>query len=164
MKQDLLTRTYLDLRERLRGSAARILGSGSAADDALQEAFYRLWRRRYPVKSSSEAEALLQTAVRHVAVSQWRHERKTGAFPENFRETVAEDSSGPEGKERMLLAVREAVEHRLNEVQRYIVRRKEFASVSLEEIARELEPAAVRMNLSRARKVILEIYQSYGEI
>ena len=107
-----------------------------------------------------------QTAVRHVAVSQWRHERKTGAFPENFRETVAEDSSGSEGKERMLLAVRDAVEHRLNEVQRYIVWRKEFASVSLEEIARELdmEPAAVRMNLSRARKVILEIYQSYGEI
>ena len=48
------------------------------------------------------------------------------------------------------------IESELTETQRYILEEKEYGGRTLEEIARELgmEPAAVRMQLSRARKTL----------
>ncbi|MDE7335203.1 MAG: sigma-70 family RNA polymerase sigma factor, partial [Muribaculaceae bacterium] len=44
MSQDILTSTFLRLRGRLRATARRVLADDSSADDALQEAFFKLWQ------------------------------------------------------------------------------------------------------------------------
>ena len=67
---------------------------------------------------------------------------------------VVEDSPDPEEKERVYDELKRKIDSELTSTQKYILEEKEFGGRTLEEIARELkmEPAAVRMQLSRARK------------
>ena len=151
---DILTETYQRIRLRLKAGAGRLLADAEAAEDALQDAFVRLWGR-YEVRSGREAEALLTRTVRNVSIDQLR-KRKTvplsGDLPE---EDVGEN------REALFRRVEEMVDTELTDLQRLIIRRDEYESVTLVKIAEELgmQPPAVRMQLSRARKTIREQYR-----
>ncbi len=58
--------------------------------------------------------------------------------------------------------VEELIDKQLSPIQRLILRKKEYEEESIEEIAKELDmqQAAVRMQLSRARKIIRECYRN----
>ncbi len=151
---DILTETYQRIRQRLQVGAGKLLADAEAAEDALQDAFVRLWGR-YEVRSGREAEALLTRTVRNVSIDQLR-KRKTvpiaGDLPE---EDVGEN------REALFRRVEEMVDSELTDLQRLIVRRHEYEGLTLERIAEELgmQPPAVRMQLSRARKTIREQYR-----
>ena len=151
---DILTETFQRIRLRLKARAGKVLTDAEAAEDALQDAFLKLWGR-YPVRNEKEAEALLTRTVRNVSIDQLR-KRKTvpleGDLPE---EDVGED------RETRFLRVEEMVDTVLTDIQRKIIQRHEYEGVTLERIAEELgmQPPAVRMQLSRARKTIREQYR-----
>ena len=151
---DILTETYQRIRQRLQVGAGKLLADAEAAEDALQDAFVRLWGR-YEVRSGREAEALLTRTVRNVSIDQLR-KRKTvpiaGDLPE---EDVGEN------REALFRRVEEMVDSELTDLQRLIVRRHEYEGLTLERSAEELgmQPPAVRMQLSRARKTIREQYR-----
>ena len=67
----------------------------------------------------------------------------------------------PEMSKYMLKQVEEMVTTALTDIQRQIIRRHEYEGVTLEKIAEDLgmQPPAVRMQLSRARKTIREQYR-----
>ena len=150
---DILTETYQRIRLRLKAKAGKVLSDAEAAEDALQDAFIRLWGR-YEVKSEREAEALLARTVRNVSIDELR-KRKTvplvGDMPEETREN----------REALFRRVEKMVDTQLNDLQKLIIRRHEYEGVTLEKIAEELgmQPPAVRMQLSRARKTIREQYR-----
>ena len=123
------------------------------AEDALQDAFVRLWGR-YQVRSEREAEALLTRTVRNVSIDQLR-KRKTVPLAMDLPEERTEN------REALFRRVEEMVDTELTDLQRLIIRRHEYESVTLERIAEELgmQPPAVRMQLSRARKTIREQYR-----
>jgi RNA polymerase sigma-70 factor (ECF subfamily) len=151
---DILTDTYQRIRLRLKAGAGKMLQDAEAAEDALQDAFVKLWGR-YPVRNEREAEALLTRTVRNVSVDQLR-KRKTvpleGDLPE---EDVGEN------RETLFRRVEQMVDTELTDQQRLIIRRHEYDGITLEKIAEELgmQPPAVRMQLSRARKTIREQYR-----
>ena len=151
---DILTETYQRIRQRLKVGAGKLLADTEAAEDALQDAFVRLWGR-YQVRNSREAEALLTRTVRNVSIHQIR-KRKTvplaGDLPE---EDVGEN------REALFRQVEEMVDNELTDLQRRIIRFHEYEGLTLEKIAEELgmQPPAVRMQLSRARKTIRELYK-----
>ena len=151
---DILTETYQRIRQRLKVGAGKLLADAEAAEDALQDAFVRLWGR-YEVRSGREAEALLTRTVRNVSIDQLR-KRKTVPLSGDLPE---EDVS--ENREALFRRVEEMVDTELTDLQRLIIRRHEYESVTLEKIAEELgmQPPAVRMQLSRARKTIREQYR-----
>ena len=151
---DILTEAYQRIRQRLKAVAGRMLSDAQAAEDALQEAFLRLWGR-YEVRSDREAEALLIRTVRNVSIDQIR-KRKT----EPLSVDLPEEDDG-EHREALFRRVEEMVDTELTDLQRLIIRRHEYESVTLEKIAEELgmQPPAVRMQLSRARKIIREQYR-----
>lgn len=64
-------------------------------------------------------------------------------------------------KEELFLEVEEIINRQLSPMQRQILREKEYEGKSIEEIADglQMQPTAVRMQLSRARKTIRECYQ-----
>ena len=150
---DILTETYQRIRQRLRAGAGKMLSDAEAAEDALQDAFVQLWGR-YQVRSEREAEALLTRTVRNVSIDQLRR-RKTvplvGDLPEETREN----------REALFRRVEKMVDTQLNDLQKLIIRRHEYEGVTLDKIAEELgmQPPAVRMQLSRARKTIREQYR-----
>ena len=150
---DILTETYQRIRERLRAGAGKMLSDAEAAEDALQDAFVRLWGR-YQVRSEKEAEALLTRTVRNVSIDQLR-KRKTVPLVADLPEEVGEN------REALFRRVEEMVDTELTDLQKLIIRKHEYESVTLEKIAEELgmQPPAVRMQLSRARKTIREQYR-----
>ena len=150
---DILTETYQRIRQRLKAGAGKMLSDADAAEDALQDAFVRLWGR-YQVRSEKEAEALLTRTVRNVSIDSLR-KRKTVPLAGDLPEEAEEN------REALFRRVEEMVDTELTDLQKLIVRRHEYESVTLEKIAEELgmQPPAVRMQLSRARKTIREQYR-----
>ena len=151
---DILTETYQRIRQRLKAGAGKMLSDADAAEDALQDAFVRLWGR-YQVRSEKEAEALLTRTVRNVSIDSLRKQKTVplaGDLPEEAEEN----------REALFRRVEEMVDTELTDLQKLIVRRHEYESVTLEKIAEELgmQPPAVRMQLSRARKTIREQYRN----
>jgi len=64
---------YSRTSAKLMGSVRRILGQGSAADDALQEAFVRIWRHAGEFDAAIASPiAWMTTIARHVAIDMVR--------------------------------------------------------------------------------------------
>lgn len=159
MAEDLLTSAFVKLRTVLKGRAARVLGNEAAADDALQDAFYKLWRRHYRLESQQDAEALLARAVQNAAIDEVRRRKRT---PEEAKaeipDRIEEESID---REQMLRSVRSLIDSELTPLQRTILRRRDIEGKDYEAIAAEfgMQETAVRMQLSRARKALREQYR-----
>lgn len=151
MANDYLVDAFMRLRQKLKVLSGRILPDADGVDDILQDSFIRLWQRQYPLKSDKEAEALLTRTVRNASLNERR--RKRAVFLEA---DIADDPPDTGDKERAYAALHRKIESELTSTQRYILEEKEYGGRTLEDIAKELkmEPAAVRMQLSRARKTL----------
>lgn len=149
MAQDFLTDAFVRLRQKLKGVSGGMLPDPGGAEDVLQDSFVRLWRKRYPLSSEKEAEALLARTVRNASLNERRKQRTVP-----LETDIIDDSPDDREKEQAYAEMHRKIETELSETQRYILEEKEYGGRTLEDIARELnmEPTAVRMQLSRARK------------
>ena len=162
MNEEFLVTTFTEMRKGFLRLASRFLPNEEDASDALQDAFCRLWPMRNQIHSSQEAEALAVTTIRNLCIDQIRKEKM------DVVELDAERDSKPSetieerlAKEELFLEVEEIINRQLSPMQRQILREKEYEGKSIEEIADglQMQPTAVRMQLSRARKTIRECYQ-----
>ena len=69
---------------------------------------------------------------------------------------IVDERPDAEEKERSYDELKRKIDSELTSTQKYILEEKELGGRTLEDIAKELkmEPAAVRMQLSRARKTL----------
>ena len=151
MKEDFLTEAFVSLKDRWK------------AEDALQEAFCKLWGRKYKVSSLKEAVGLLSRAVRNIEIDELR---KAGR-----RKTVGLDKAGLEEdsgeamaleREALFRKVGASLDRDITLLQKKVIQLHEYEGLSFEEIAKELgmQPAAVRMQASRARKVLRDKFRN----
>ncbi len=157
-----LVTAYRRLQQRLRHLSRSITHNDDEADDALQDAFERLWLRRGRINSEDEAAALMTTAVRNLSIDTLR--RRTANATERIDDLradaePAESHDADETQERFL-QVKRIVEQELSPTQQQILRMRDYEERDYEEIAQtlNLSATAVRMQLSRARKKVREIY------
>ena len=152
MARDFLTEAYISLKDRWR------------AEDSLQEAFCRLWGRRYKVSSLKEAMGLLSRTGRNIEIDEYRRVRGRRAAVID-RVSIEEEAAPAYEKEALFRKVEASLDEALTETQRNIVRMHEYEDMTFDDIARELgmQPAAVRMQASRARKVLRDRFRKeYG--
>ena len=151
MKEDFLTEAFVSLKDRWK------------AEDALQEAFCKLWGRKYKVSSLKEAVGLLSRAVRNIEIDELR---KAGR-----RKTVGLDKAGLEEdsgeamaleREALFRKVEASLDRDITLLQKKVIQLHEYEGLSFEEIAKELgmQSAAVRMQASRARKVLRDKFRN----
>lgn len=162
MAQDILTSTFLKLRSRLQATARRLLVDDSAADDALQDAFYKLWERRQSIVSQSQAEGLSVVAVRNTCIDALRRSNREAKYPiDCATEAVAESDSDNERIE-LYESVKAIIDSRLTEREKAVITMRDTMGLDFAEIADELDitESNARMILSRARKTVREIYLS----
>jgi RNA polymerase sigma-70 factor (ECF subfamily) len=126
-----------------------MIADSAGAEDILQDSFVRLWRRQYPLRSEKEAEALLTKTVKNASLNEKR--RKRG---DPLEKDIVDESLDAKERERAYDELKRKIDSELTSTQKYILEEKEYGGRTLEDIAKELkmEPAAVRMQLSRARK------------
>ena len=151
MKEDFLTEAFVSLKDRWK------------AEDALQEAFCKLWGRKYKVSSLKEAVGLLSRTVRNIEIDELRKSRN--------RKTVGLDKAGLEEdsgeamaleREALFRKVEASLDRDITLLQKKVIQLHEYEGLSFEEIAKELgmQPAAVRMQASRARKVLRDKFRN----
>lgn len=154
-----LIHTFTHERERLRTLARRFLSSDADAEDALQDAFLRLWPRADRIDGKKQSSALAITTVKNLSIDKLRA-RRLQTTPITERNSSIEEPAD-DSMEQMLSDVERIIEQELTETQRRIIRLRDYEEKEYKEIALEigLQPTAVRMQLTRARKRIREIYK-----
>jgi len=165
MSEEILLSTFTRLRGQLLQAARRLLPSQADAEDALQEAFVRLWPRAEEFCSEGQAEAVARTTVRHLGIDSYRRRRSHPTVSADAEDApplpdFCDEGADPDAEERWQL-VESIMRERLTLVQRRIVQLRDFEGRSYEEIAAsmEMQPAAVRMQLSRARRLVRDTFR-----
>lgn len=145
---DFLTEAFISLKGRWR------------AEDALQDAFCRLWEKKYKPESMSEAVGLLSRTGKNIEIDEYRRRSRRPTVSLEGRQ-IEDEPDGTAEREVLFRKVEASLDRELTELQKTIVRRHEYESATFEQIAKELhmQPAAVRMQVSRARKALREKFR-----
>lgn len=167
MKEETLTTAFTKLRTRFIRLAKRYLADSDEADDVLQEAFCRLWPKRTQLQSAQEAEAMATATVRNLCIDSWRRQQSISMVELDVERDspLSEAADAALERSERFRQVQAIIERELSPLQQTILQRKELDGEDIASIARDLQmqQAAVRMHLSRARKAIRECYRKWEE-
>lgn len=164
MKEELLTSVFMRISSRLRLTARRMLDD-EAVDDALQEAFVRLWSRRTDLDTENAVEGMAVTAVRNICIDTLRRDtvRRHDDIDDNTAAAaVSDDTDDRREREEMYGEVSRLIDNTLSERDRRILYLRDRDGWEMEDIAAEMNISEtnVRVILSRARKTIRQTYQN----
>lgn len=157
MKPEEFNHIILPLRQELLSRAFGMTGNGEDAEDLVQEAMLRLWKRRDSLDASDNIKALLYTILRNAFYDDRRRQQRHPSA--ELSEGVAGfEERGVETLDEMAL-IRNIVEH-LPPLQRQLFRMKEIEGYDAGEIMQITGCTAdnLRKNLSRARLKIRDTY------
>ena len=162
MKQnDRITTAFMTLREQMLSLAERITGNRDDAADAVQDAFVKLWQQREQYESASHARGAGMIAVRNSSIDLARRSSHASDIPVEQAADAAIETSNDE-TDSAYQQVRRIIDNELSPRQRAIIDMREIEEMEFEDIAKRLgmQPAAVRVELSRARKRVREMYHN----
>lgn len=151
------------IKGRLQMTARRIV-SDEAVDDALQDAFVRLWSRRSDSDSATAVEGVAVTTVRNICIDTLRRDavRRHDDIDDNPSAAAVTEDYGDDRQERRELygEVTGLIDKELSERDRRILYLRDRDGWEMDDIALEMgiSEANVRVILSRSRKIIRQIY------
>ena len=153
MEIDMLTSSFLGLRDKLHHIALKYLGSDEDAKDALQDTWLKL-RSKGEVETTIEARNKLVTVLRNVCID---HLKKAREIPID----VTVDIQAYRMDEEDIGNLEQLLQEGLTPLQKEIFNLVTHEGFDYEEIAKQLSMSveAVRMNMSRTRKKIRENYK-----
>lgn len=161
MSDKTLTATFKKWRNRFLRQAMSVLPSEEDAEDVLQDAFEKLWPRAASLETEKDAVALASVTIRNMSIDRYRkNKRYVNVDLEDNGIEEMDDNSADVADERLKM-VNRLMAIVLTERQREVVRLRDFENMSFEDIGKKLDmqPTAVRVQLSRARKAIREAYR-----
>ena len=165
MKQpDRITSAFTTLREQMLSLAERITGNRDDAADAVQDAFVKLWQHRGRYDTASHAQGAGMTAVRNLSIDMVRRQGRRIDVPIEQMSNAIEETTDKEPT-AAYWQVRHIIDNELSSRQRTIIDLREMEGLEFEDIAARLDMtvANVRVELSRARKKVREIYRNRKE-
>lgn len=162
MKEELLTSVFMRIKGRLRATAQRIV-SDDAADDALQDAFVRLWSRRGDLDSETAVEGMAVTTVKNICIDTVRRNtvRRHDDIEDNpSAAAVTDEDDDTRERDELYGEITSLIDKELSERDRRILYLRDRDGWEMEDIAAELgiSEINVRVILSRCRKTIRQIY------
>ena len=163
MKQtDRITSAFTTLREQMLSLAERITGNRDDAADAVQDAFVKLWQQRDRYKSACHASGAGIVAVKTVSIDLARRNSRHVDVPVEQASSAAAEDVNDDERNLAYQQVRSIIDNDLSSNQRLIIDLREVEGLEFDDIAQRLgmQPVTVRVELSRARKRVREIYQS----
>lgn len=160
MEQKQFKIEVVPLRGKLSGCARRLLDDPQDVEDIVQEVFLKLWYIREELERYDSVEALAVQITKHLCLNRLR------SF--QYRQEKLSDSAIITADDNPYTALeqKDSVSHvmgimeQLPGLQQTILRMKHVDGFEVKEIA-ELTgstPEAVRVNLSRARKRVKELF------
>lgn len=163
MKEEQITTVFTRLKSVLKARASRVLMSEDDADDALQEAFCRLWSNRTKYSSESEVEGVAKVTVRNICIDAVRREstHPQSSIDDTQAASIVEDNDSSERTE-IYNDVTRLIDGSLSERDRRVLYMRDRDGWEFEDIAvaTGLSEANVRVIVSRARKAIRTLYRN----
>lgn len=158
---DRITNAFTTLREQMLSLAERITGNRDDAADAVQDAFVKLWQQRGRYETTSHAQGAGMMTVRTTSIDMARRNSHQADVPVEQATDIIEEPGNDE-RNMAYQQVRRIIDSELSNNQRMIIDMREVQGLDFDEIAARLgmQPANVRVELSRARKRVREIYQA----
>ena len=152
MGLDMMTSSFLDLRDKLHHIAMRYLQSDEEAQDALQDTWLKL-SCKGDVETQQEARNKLVAVLRNICIDRLRKKRTVSIGSINSSD-VPRYSMETEDIKRL----EQILQQQLTPLQRQIFTLITHDSLDYEQIATQMSMSveAVRMNMSRIRKKIRE--------
>lgn len=154
MKTDNITSSFMALRSKLHRSALSFLRNDEDAKDAVQDAFFNLYNKG-AVKSEAEARNKLFVVLRNICIDRLRKPHTTALTETEAEQMMIEFDYYEDIEKYESLLIRG-----LTDIQKRIYILVAHDNMEYDDIAAVLDMRveAVRMNMSRARKKILDNY------
>lgn len=155
----------LQLSRKLYLQAFRFLRRQDEAEDAVQEVFIRLWNKREELEKYNSLEALATTSVRNYCIDILRRRKIINNEDQENHKGIHDPNPSPseamENNESWQILNK--IIQQLPELYREIVTLKDIDGLSYEEIVSLTgqNVNALRVNLSRARKMIRDEYKKF---
>ena len=157
MKQKEFLNTILPCKNTLYRLAKRLLVSNDEAEDAVQEVFLKLWKGRDKIDNYRSPEAFAITMTKNYCLDRLKSKQASNLkiVHNNYKnsENIERTIEGNEGVE-LVTKIMET----LPEKQKMIMQLRDIEQFEFAEISQMLEinETAIRVALSRARKVVRE--------
>ena len=148
MDEKQMTSIFEQLQQRLSRYARGLFYHDEDAEDALQDAFCKLWTHRQDIRDPHHAQAVAFTQVKHASIDLHRRNERHSVVPLDLRGAdgaythVAEEVENSD----TFSHIEQIVMHDLSERERTVFAMKEYRDLSTEEIASHLgiSPEAVQ--------------------
>lgn len=158
MKQEAFLSLLEPAKDKMYRLALRLLVSKEAAEDAVQEVMLKLWSRKDKIPSYNNMEAFAMTVTKNYCLDQLKLKQNN-----NLRIVHNNYDDGNITPDKQLEIVDELnfvqkIIEDLPEQQRIIFQLRDIEQYEYDEIAKvvDMQPTAIRVALSRARKTIRE--------
>lgn len=159
---DFLTSAFQRIRSRLLASSRRIVADDDA-EDALQEAFCRLWSKHPAIESEAQAEGLLTITTRRLAIDTLRKQTTVTSLSDiSDSPVLSVETEEADDNEETIEKVNRLIASRLSNRDREIMLRRDRDEWEFSEIAETygISEANARLIVSRARNTIRNIYRN----
>ena len=158
MKQTEFLSTVLPFKDKVFRLAKRLLVSTDEAEDATQELYLKLWTNKNKLGEYKNVEAFAMTMTKNYCLDQLKAKRSNNLtlVHSNYKDNNISLHREVELKDS-ISKVHEFIE-KLPEKQKLIIQLRDIENYDYDEIGKilDLQPTAVRVALSRARKTIRE--------
>lgn len=155
---------YIPYHQKLYRVAYRLLEDACDAEDVVQEAYIKLWNKRDELIRVENSEAYCVILLRNLCLDFLRAKKKH--LFQSTEETVISDNLVFSDEIETIDEIKhiETIINLLPEQQRKIIKLRHFDDYSNEEIEEimGLTSVNVRVLMSRARKKIKELFNSYN--
>ncbi|WP_456461076.1 RNA polymerase sigma factor [Lutibacter sp.] len=158
MKQSEFLKTVMPFKDKVFRVAKRLLVSTEEAEDATQELFFKLWKNRSKLKDYKSIEAFAMTMTKNYCFDRLKSKQANNLklVHSNYKEKNTSLDRRMELNDSVSI-VHQLIEN-LPEQQKLIIQLRDIEQYEFAEIAEmlNLQPTAIRVTLSRARKTIRE--------
>jgi len=156
MNQQVFLDTVMPFKDKVYRLAKRLLVSQDEAEDATQELYFKLWNNKEKLTSYKNVEAFAMTMTKNYCLDRLKSKQAT-----NLSLVHSNYEDGHTGLQKKI-ELRDSVSkvHQLiadlPKQQRMVIQLRDIEQYEFEEIGDmlQMQPTAVRVALSRARKTI----------
>jgi RNA polymerase sigma-70 factor (ECF subfamily) len=150
--------TVMPFKDKVFRLAKRLLVSTEEAEDATQELYFKLWNNKSKLKEYNSVEAFAMTMTKNYCFDRLKSKQASNLtlVHSNYKEKGTTLDKQVEFNDSVSL-VHQLIE-KLPEQQKIIIQLRDIEEYEFDEIAEmlDLQPTAIRVSLSRARKTIRE--------
>lgn len=158
MNQTEFVQIIQPFKDKMFRLAKRLLVSAEEAEDATQEVLVKLWNKKETIEGLKSIEAMAMAITKNYCLDQLKSRRASNLkiVNSNYRDEESGVYQKTEDKDSWSWV--EKLINELPENQRLIIQMRDIEAYEFEEIAEilQINEAAIRVTLSRARKTIRE--------